>query len=89
MDVLLGLLILIAIFATPSIIAYAIKAHAAQKDAELQLKHPELWQRKELVKLEKERLEMQKKLAEDRAKQEADDRNASILIGIGRGLGWW
>ncbi len=32
---------------------------------------------------------MQKKLAEDRAKQEADDRNASILIGIGRGLGWW
>jgi len=58
----------------------------AKKKAEAQEKfkreNPELWRQQELLKLEKERLEEQ-------ARQESARRNVGLIVGIGRGLGWW
>ena len=51
--------------------------------------NPELWRQQELLKLEKERLEAQKQLSEEQARQESARRNVGLLVGIGRGLGWW
>jgi hypothetical protein len=48
-----------------------------------------LWRQQELLKLEKERLEAQKQLAEEQAKQENTRRNVGIIVAIGRGLSWW
>jgi|GEM_PF-7085188 len=65
----------------------------AKKKAEAQEKfkreNPELWRQQELLKLEKERLEAQKQLSEEQAKQESARRNVGLIVGIGRGLGWW
>ncbi len=65
----------------------------AVKQAEAQEKfkreNPELWRQQELLKMEKERLEAQKQLAEEQAKQESARRNVGLIVGIGRGLGWW
>ena len=65
----------------------------AEKKAEAQEKfkreNPELWRQQELLKMEKERLEAQKQLAEEQAKQESARRNVGLIVGIGRGLGWW
>ena len=64
----------------------------AEKKAEAQEKfkreNPELWRQQELLKMEKERLEAQKQLAEEQAKQESARRNVGLIVGIGRGLGW-
>ena len=89
MSDLFGLAMFIAIIAIPFMIASAIKERAAKKEEEFQLKNPEAWRAKELVKLEKERFAAQKKLAEEEVKRDASRRNVGLFFGIGRGLGWW
>jgi hypothetical protein len=54
----------------------------AQAQEKFKRENPELWRQQELLKLEKERLEAQQKLAQE-------ERNVGLLVGIGRGLGWW
>jgi hypothetical protein len=69
--------------------AEALAAQKAREEAEFQQNHPELWRQRELLKLEKERMAAQNKLAEDRPKQEATTRKVGLVVGIGRALGWW
>jgi hypothetical protein len=64
-------------------------ARKAREEEEFQRNHPEAWRAREMVKLEKERLEAEQKLAAERAKREAAARGIGIVAGIGRGLGWW
>jgi len=65
----------------------------AVKKAEAQEKfkreNPELWRQQELLKLERERLETQKKLAEEQARQENVRRNVGVGFAVGRALGLW
>jgi hypothetical protein len=65
------------------------KRAEAEADAKFMRDHPEAWRAKELVKLERERLEAQKEHAAEAARQENTRRNAGLVAGIGRGLGWW
>jgi hypothetical protein len=51
--------------------------------------NPELWRQQELLKLERERLETQQKLAEEQAAQENARRNVGLVVGIGKAFGWW
>jgi hypothetical protein len=62
------------------------KAEAQEK---FKRENSELWRQQELLKLEKERLEAQKQLAEEQARQENTRRNVGVGFAIGRGLGWW
>jgi Sec-independent protein translocase protein TatA len=61
----------------------------AEAQERFQRENPELWRQQELLKLEKERLEAQKQLSEEQARQESARRNVGLIVGIGRGLGWW
>ena len=65
----------------------------AKKKAEAQEKfkreNPELWRQQELLKLEKERLDAQKQLSEEQARQENTRRNVGVGFAIGRAMGWW
>src|SRR5260370_324988 len=65
----------------------AVKQEEAKE--KFKRENPELWRQQELLKLEKERLEAQKQLSEEQARQESARRNVGLLVGIGRGLGWW
>jgi len=58
---------------------------AAKKEKALEAfkrENPELWRQQELLKLEKERLEAQTKLAREEAK-------VGFVFGVGRGFGLW
>jgi hypothetical protein len=74
---------------------FAAKRHAktlhekAKADKELMRSNPEAWRAQQLVQLDRERLESQRRLAEGRAKQESLVQNVGIIWRIGRGLGWW
>ena len=61
----------------------------AKAEEKFKRENPELWRQQELLKLEKERLETQTKLAQEQARQESARRNVGLIVGIGQGLGWW
>ncbi len=93
---LLGFFFVLGVFALPSAIRSLeswLESREAAKQAEAQekfkLEHPELWRQQELLKLEKERLETQKKLAHEQVRQENTRRNVGMGFAIGRTMGWW
>jgi flagellar biosynthesis/type III secretory pathway M-ring protein FliF/YscJ len=57
---------------------------AEEEDARFQREHPEAWHAKEMVKLERERFEAQKQLADQYHRQESSRRNAGLIAGIVR-----
>ena len=61
----------------------------AQAEEKFKRENPELWRQQELLKLEKERMAMQKELAEQQISQENSRRNAGAIVAAGRFLGWW
>ena len=90
---ILGILFLFGVPAVLHGIATWLEEREAEKQAEAKEKfkreNPELWRQQELLRMEKERLETQQKLAEEEARQENARRNVGLIVGIGRGLGWW
>ncbi|WP_157369378.1 hypothetical protein [Zavarzinella formosa] len=89
MDACFCLFIVIMVFSIPSAIPWLLKLQAEHADAELMRKHPEAWRQKEMIKLEKERLEAEKSLAAERAKQENTRQNVGVGMAVGRLFGWW
>lgn len=71
--------------------AEKLRRHAEEvrKEEEFQLKHPEVWRQRELLKLEKERLAAAKELADQHAARENTRSNVGMAVGIGRAFGWW
>jgi hypothetical protein len=88
-DAQVGGTILLIILVVGVVIYVYCKIRPYIVDAELQRTNPELWHQKELLKLQKERLETERQLAEERAKQENLERNVGIGMAIGRIMGWW
>jgi hypothetical protein len=87
------LFILWMLYMLPSVIASWLEQREAKQQAEAQEKfkreNPELWREQEMLKLEKERLETQKKLAYEQARSENTRRNVGMGVAIGRAMGWW
>jgi predicted Holliday junction resolvase-like endonuclease len=84
------------LFGLPAVIGAIVKSleeREANKQVQAQEKfkreNPELWRQQELLKLEKERLETQTRLAEEQARQENARRNVGVGVVIGRAMGWW
>ncbi len=57
---------------------------AEEEDARFQREHPEAWEARERVKLERERFEAQKQLADQYHRQESSRRNVGLIAGIFR-----
>jgi hypothetical protein len=55
---------------------------AEEEDRRFQREYPEAWHAKEMVKLERDRFEAQKQLAEQYHKQESSRRNVGLIAGI-------
>lgn len=90
MDACLGLsfimLIVFFVKVLPAILEWKAEDDAKQADQKLMLENPAAWRAKEEIKLQKQRHEAEAKRA---AEQQAIDNKASLVWGLGRGLGWW
>jgi hypothetical protein len=65
------------------------EAEKAAAEKEWQRQNPELWRAQEMVRLEKERLETQTRLAEEKAKHERTGDQLGGVLAAGRFFGWW